>query len=79
VVEPDRLVDEAQALAEQLAGRAPLAVAAIRRAVAAGLDRPLEAGLLAERSEFEAVSRTADAQEGISAFVHKRAPEWSGH
>jgi len=79
VMEPDRLVDEAQALAEQLAGRAPLAVAAIRRAVAAGLDRPLEAGLLAERSEFEAVSRTADAQEGISAFVHKRAPEWSGH
>jgi enoyl-CoA hydratase len=79
VVEPDRLVEEVQALAEQLAAQAPLAVAAIKRAVATGLDRPLEAGLKAELTEFEGVFRTADALEGISAFAQKRTPEWSGH
>ncbi|MHB1501467.1 MAG: enoyl-CoA hydratase/isomerase family protein [Candidatus Dormibacteria bacterium] len=78
VVEPEGLGEEAQSLAERIGQRAPLAVAAIKRAVADGLDHPLQAGLDAELGEFDATFRSADAQEGIAAFLAKRPPHWSG-
>ncbi len=78
VVEPDRLRDEVQGLAEKLAGQAPLAVAAIKGAVAAGMDRPLATGLGEELGRFDRTFRTADAAEGIRAFLEKRRPAWTG-
>ncbi len=78
VVDPEELHAEAQRWAEQLAAQAPLAVASIKRAVAAGLDRPLADGLAAELGEFDAVFRTEDAAEGVAAFVGKRPPVWRG-
>ncbi|MGH7697691.1 MAG: enoyl-CoA hydratase/isomerase family protein [Candidatus Dormibacteria bacterium] len=78
VVGPGELRTAVQAQAEGLAARAPLALAAIKRALAEGLDQPLDRGLEAELREFDGVFRSADATEGISAFVQKRPPEWSG-
>jgi len=78
VVPAERLRDEAQALAEKLAQRAPLAAGAIKQAVADGLDGSLADGLTAELDAFDRVFRSADAQEGIAAFLGKRAPGWSG-
>jgi len=78
VVEPDQLQAAAQDLAEKLARQAPLAVAAIKRAVSAGLDQPLAAGLGFELNEFDATFRSADAAEGITAFLAKRQAQWSG-
>jgi enoyl-CoA hydratase len=78
VVEPDQLAQVAQEVADKLAEGAPLAIAAIKRAVNRGLDLPLEAGLGAELEEFDSTFRTADALEGISAFLQKRRPEWTG-
>ena len=78
VVAPDQLRSAAQELAAQLAQQAPLAVAAIKRAVSGGLDQPLADGLGLELGEFDGAFRTADAQEGISAFVEKRQAKWSG-
>lgn len=78
VVDPDQLEEAAREVADGLAGRAPLAVAAIKRAVNRGLDLSLEAGLAAELSEFDSTFRTADALEGIAAFVQKRPAEWTG-
>ncbi|MGC1184601.1 MAG: enoyl-CoA hydratase-related protein [Candidatus Dormiibacterota bacterium] len=78
VVRPDELQQAAQDLASRLAEQAPLALAAIKRAVGQGLDQPLAEGLKTELSEFDAVFRTADAQEGISAFTEKRPPQWTG-
>jgi enoyl-CoA hydratase/carnithine racemase len=78
VVEPERLRAEAQGLAEKLAGQAPLAVAAIKGAVAAGMDRPLATGLGEELGQFDRTFRTADAAEGIRAFLEKRRPAWTG-
>jgi enoyl-CoA hydratase len=78
VVEPERLREEAQGLAEKLAGQAPLAVAAIKGAVAAGMDRPLGTGLGEELGQFDRTFRTADAAEGIRAFLEKRRPVWTG-
>jgi enoyl-CoA hydratase/carnithine racemase len=76
VVPPEQLLERARALAEKLAGKAPLAVAATKRAVAAGLDRPLEEALAVERREFVSVFRSEDAAEGVRAFLEKRAPVW---
>ena len=80
----DRLVpagefDQAVAdLAASLAGGAPLAVAAITRAVNDGLDRPLPDALDRELEELGALFASEDAREGMTAFTEKRPPKFSG-
>ena len=78
VVEPGALLDAARELAGRYASQAPLAVAAIKRAVNRGLDRPLAEGLAVERDEFVALFASADAGEGIAAFREKRDAKWTG-
>jgi enoyl-CoA hydratase/carnithine racemase len=78
VVEPGALLDAARDLAGRYASQAPLAVAAIKRAVNGGLDRPLAEGLAAERDEFVALFASDDAAEGIAAFREKRVANWTG-
>ena len=78
VVPPGDLMAEAMRTAEKLSTAAPLAVAAIKRAVSDGMDRPIAEALEVERQEFVAVRRTADAKEGITAFIDKRQPKFTG-
>jgi enoyl-CoA hydratase len=78
VVPASELMSRARELAQRLAQQAPLAIAAIKRAVFAGLDRPIEEALEAERKEFAAIRFTDDAIEGITAFLEKRAPVFKG-
>jgi enoyl-CoA hydratase len=78
VVPAADLMGEARALAQKLAGAAPLAIAAIKRAVAEGATLPIADALEVERREFVGVRLTADAVEGITAFMEKRKPEFKG-
>ena len=78
VVEPEELPAAAQRWAHLLASRAPLALAATKRAVRAGAHLPIDEALRAERREFIDLFATEDAAEGISAFMQKRQPEWKG-
>jgi enoyl-CoA hydratase/3-hydroxyacyl-CoA dehydrogenase len=75
VVPDHELLDTAVAWARKLAGQAPVAVGRIK-AVSAADD--LDAGLAAEQDAFTAVFGTADAREGIAAFLEKRSPRWQG-
>jgi enoyl-CoA hydratase/3-hydroxyacyl-CoA dehydrogenase len=75
VVPDHELLDTALAWARKLAGQAPLSVAQIKRVSAAG---DLDAGIKAEKAGFVAAFASADAGEGISAFLQKRAPQWRG-
>jgi enoyl-CoA hydratase len=78
VVPQAELLPSARELAQKLATQAPLAIAAIKRAVHNGLDRPIEQALEAERKEFAEIRFTDDAIEGITAFLEKRKPEFRG-
>jgi enoyl-CoA hydratase / 3-hydroxyacyl-CoA dehydrogenase len=75
VVEDHELLDTALAWARKLAGQAPLALEQIKRISGAG---DLDAGIEAEKQAFASVFSSADAKEGIAAFLGKRAPHFQG-
>ncbi|HEU4366912.1 MAG TPA: enoyl-CoA hydratase-related protein [Methylomirabilota bacterium] len=72
-------LDDAKALARQLARRAPLATAAIIQAVDEGLESPMARSIDVELDAFMPTLRSADAAEGIQAFFTKREPQFKGH
>ncbi len=78
VVAPAELFAEAEALAQKIAGLAPLAVRACLAAVTRGLALPLEEGLKLEAELFAGLFATRDAREGTRAFLEKRAPVFRG-
>jgi enoyl-CoA hydratase/3-hydroxyacyl-CoA dehydrogenase len=73
---PDQeLFDTAVGFARKLAGQAPVAVREIKRVSHKG---DLDEGITAEKAGFAAAFFSADAKEGIAAFLGKRTPKWSG-
>jgi enoyl-CoA hydratase/carnithine racemase len=71
-------LNDARALARQLARRAPLATAAIIKAVDEGLESPMARSIDVEIDAFMPTLRSEDAAEGIQAFFAKREPEFKG-
>jgi enoyl-CoA hydratase len=78
VLEPAELLPRVRAVAEAIAARAPLAVAAAKRATRVGAQVPLDAGLALEREIFSGLFATDDQKEGMRAFVEKRPAKWTG-
>ncbi|HWD10820.1 MAG TPA: 3-hydroxyacyl-CoA dehydrogenase NAD-binding domain-containing protein [Solirubrobacteraceae bacterium] len=75
LVDDHELLDTALSWARKLAGQAPVAVAQIKRVSGAG---DLDEGIEAEKGAFAEVFASADAKEGIAAFLGKRAPRFEG-
>jgi enoyl-CoA hydratase/3-hydroxyacyl-CoA dehydrogenase len=75
VVDDHELLDTALAWARKLAQAAPLALEQIKRVSAAG---ELDEGVEAEKRAFAEVFQSADAKEGIAAFLGKRSPHFEG-
>jgi enoyl-CoA hydratase/carnithine racemase len=71
-------LNDAKALARQLARRAPLASAAIIKAVDEGLEAPMARSIDVELEAFMPTLRSEDAAEGIQAFFGKREPQFKG-
>ncbi|MFJ4292925.1 enoyl-CoA hydratase/isomerase family protein [Cupriavidus sp. NPDC089707] len=71
------LLDSLEAHAS-LAGQLPAAAHFVREAVRRAATLGLEAGLLAEAELFVQTARTADACEGIAAFLEKRPARFVG-
>jgi len=75
----DDALEGALALAAEICACAPSAVRSIREAVQRGLDGGLEEGLAVEEAMMRRTWTTADAAEGVAAFVERRPPVWPGH
>jgi enoyl-CoA hydratase/carnithine racemase len=71
-------LNDAKALARQLGKRAPLATAAIIRAVDEGLEVPMAKSIDVELEQFLPTLRSEDASEGIQAFFGKREAQFKG-
>ncbi len=87
VVPPERLLEEALALADKINERPPVAVRVIKEMVTKSLDLPLEypddKGLCAWDLEDIVGAKLRESEdwrsgEGPRAFVEKRKPQWKG-
>jgi enoyl-CoA hydratase len=78
VVPVERYLDEALALAAEIAARAPLAVRLGKEAVNRAFETHLADGILEERQAFYFLFASEDQKEGMRAFGEKRKPNWKG-
>ena len=74
----EELKNAAHALALELAGMPPVAVAGVLRCVVGAGDAPLTDALAAERAAVERCAKTRDQVEGMRAFLEKRRPVFTG-
>lgn len=78
VVPDGDVQSEAARIARELAAGPTQAFGAIKRLFAETSDRSFESQLEDEAQTLAAISRTADAREGVKAFVEKRKPVFVG-
>ena len=74
----DELMTQARKLAEELAGKSPLAMRYCKAAVHAAADTDIVTGQSVERDLFALAFASEDQTEGMSAFLEKRSPEFRG-
>ena len=73
-----QLVEQAVAMGEEIASRAPIAVAAAKALIHAAHGSEMAAGLADERAEFARMFSTQDCREGMDAFFEKRPATFTG-
>jgi enoyl-CoA hydratase/carnithine racemase len=78
VVPSDVWLEEAMALAREVAGQPPIAARLAKQAVLAAEESGLSAGLENERRLYELAMATEDRVEGMRAFLEKREPKFEG-
>ncbi len=78
VVPAAELIPRAEAILKQIFANAPIAVTYSLEAVNRGLETSQAEGLALEASFFGLCAATEDKQEGTSAFLAKREPQFQG-
>jgi 2-(1,2-epoxy-1,2-dihydrophenyl)acetyl-CoA isomerase len=78
VVDPENLMGETIAWAQELATRAPLSLRYAKQSVNTATNSSLEQTIIDEATLQAICSSSEDAREGIKAFLEKRAPQWKG-
>ncbi len=76
----DEFIEKVQKYAEQFCPphKAARAVGRIKRSVQSGSEIPFESALAVERELQQQLFQSDDAKEGLSAYVEKRKPNFSG-
>jgi enoyl-CoA hydratase/carnithine racemase len=75
---PERLREEAHALAAEIAASAPLAVRSIRETMRGDLGEQFRAAAVRERAEQERLNVTDDFREGVQATAERRPARFTG-
>lgn len=78
VVRDDAVLAEAEKIARELALGPTEAYGGIKRLFLETPNRSIESQLEDEAQTLAAISKTADAQEGVRAFQEKRKPKFAG-
>ncbi|MFA5775351.1 MAG: enoyl-CoA hydratase-related protein [Ilumatobacteraceae bacterium] len=78
LVEPGQELESAMELANRVCAAAPLAVWASRRVVLAAAYESDDVLIDMTNKEFAKVLASEDTKEGLTAFIEKRPPKWSG-
>jgi methylglutaconyl-CoA hydratase len=78
IVAPGKLLDRARELAAQLIENSPASLACTKRLLSDFARGDLDAQLQSAVKENAAIRTTRDFGEGISSFLEKRKPRWSG-
>ena len=68
----DQLMAEAEKMASRIAGNAPIAVRACKKAVGDGLQLDMDAAMVVEEKLFGSCFDTEDQKSAMSAFIEKR-------
>lgn len=71
----DQLMEEAEKMAERIAGNAPIAVRACKKAINSGMQVDIEQGIAIEGQLFGSCFETKDQKNAMSAFLEKRKHE----
>ena len=74
---PDTARAEVQALAEQIAERAPFAMSSVKAVIDRGMDASLDAALRLEGESAGHTFWTEDRKEGMNAFLEHRKPKFN--
>ena len=78
IVAPETLMAKAGELAAMLIENSPASLQATKRLLTAHARTELDAQIEAAVRENAAIRNTADFREGVSSFLEKRKPRWSG-
>ena len=78
LVEPEELLPETRRVAEHLASFAPFVPRTMKAMVNFGMEASLAGALMLEKYAQGALVQTEDKQEGITAFLEKRKPDFKG-
>jgi enoyl-CoA hydratase len=78
VVPREELLDAATGIARTIAARSPVSVAVLRELARETRDLPLAEGLQREAAGFVRCLASEDGLEGVTAFIEKREPQFTG-
>lgn len=79
VVPAENFAAEVESFLTKLVDKSPVVLALTKKAVRAGLNKDFVSALQAiDRIYLDELMRTADAVEGLNAFLEKRKPVWQG-
>lgn len=78
VVDDEVYLEEALALAKEIASMPPIALQMAKDSILKAFDTTIEGGLEYERKAFYLLFASEDMKEGMGAFVEKRKPKWKG-
>jgi methylglutaconyl-CoA hydratase len=78
IVPPEKLLDRARELATQLAENSPLSLFYTKRLLTDHAREELDSQIEAAVRENAGIRESADFREGITSFLEKRKPNWTG-